>query len=68
MECWKGGCGILQLGQPTQAKGRDQHLEVGSPGGPGTIEPSMGPSVTPTFYKNKNFVQIGVHIKMHIKL
>jgi hypothetical protein len=24
--------------------------------------------VTPTFYKNKNFVQIGVHIKMHIKL
>jgi hypothetical protein len=25
-------------------------------------------SVTPTFYKNKNFVQIGVHIKMHIKL
>jgi hypothetical protein len=25
-------------------------------------------SVTPTFCKNKNFVQIGVHIKMHIKL
>jgi hypothetical protein len=25
-------------------------------------------SVTPTFYKNKIFVQIGVHIKMHIKL
>jgi transposase InsO family protein len=25
-------------------------------------------SVTPTFYKNKNYVQIGVHIKMHIKL
>jgi hypothetical protein len=25
-------------------------------------------SVTPTFYKNKNFVQIGVHVKMHIKL
>jgi hypothetical protein len=25
-------------------------------------------TVTPTFYKNKNFVQIGVHIKMHIKL
>jgi hypothetical protein len=25
-------------------------------------------SVTPTFYKNKFFVQIGVHIKMHIKL
>jgi hypothetical protein len=24
--------------------------------------------VTPTFYKNKNFAQIGVHIKMHIKL
>jgi hypothetical protein len=24
--------------------------------------------VTPTFYKNKKFVQIGVHIKMHIKL
>jgi hypothetical protein len=24
--------------------------------------------VTPTFLKNKNFVQIGVHIKMHIKL
>jgi hypothetical protein len=24
--------------------------------------------VTPTFYKNKNFVHIGVHIKMHIKL
>jgi hypothetical protein len=24
-------------------------------------------SVTPTFYKNKNFVQIGMHIKMHIK-
>jgi hypothetical protein len=24
--------------------------------------------VTPTFYKNKNFVQIGVQIKMHIKL
>jgi hypothetical protein len=23
--------------------------------------------VTPTFYKNKNFVQIGVHVKMHIK-
>jgi hypothetical protein len=23
--------------------------------------------VTPTFYKNKFFVQIGVHIKMHIK-
>jgi hypothetical protein len=26
------------------------------------------PSVTPTFYKNKDFVQIGMHIKMHIKL
>jgi hypothetical protein len=26
------------------------------------------PTVTPTFYKNKNFVQIEVHIKMHIKL
>jgi hypothetical protein len=25
-------------------------------------------SATPTFCKNKNFVQIGVHIKMHIKL
>jgi hypothetical protein len=25
-------------------------------------------AVTPTFYKNKNFVQIGVHIKMHITL
>jgi hypothetical protein len=25
-------------------------------------------TVTPTFYKNKKFVQIGVHIKMHIKL
>jgi hypothetical protein len=25
-------------------------------------------SVTPTFCKNKIFVQIGVHIKMHIKL
>jgi hypothetical protein len=25
-------------------------------------------AVTPTFYKNKNFVQIGVHVKMHIKL
>jgi hypothetical protein len=25
-------------------------------------------TVTPTFYKNKNFVPIGVHIKMHIKL
>jgi hypothetical protein len=25
-------------------------------------------TVTPTFYKNKIFVQIGVHIKMHIKL
>jgi hypothetical protein len=25
-------------------------------------------NVTPTFYKNKFFVQIGVHIKMHIKL
>jgi hypothetical protein len=25
-------------------------------------------NVTPTFYKNKNFVQIGVHVKMHIKL
>jgi hypothetical protein len=24
--------------------------------------------VTPTFYKNKIFVHIGVHIKMHIKL
>jgi hypothetical protein len=24
--------------------------------------------VTPTFYKNKLFVHIGVHIKMHIKL
>jgi hypothetical protein len=24
--------------------------------------------VAPTFYKNKNFVHIGVHIKMHIKL
>jgi hypothetical protein len=24
--------------------------------------------VTSTFYKNKNFVQIGVHVKMHIKL
>jgi hypothetical protein len=24
--------------------------------------------VTPTFYKNKFFVQIGVHIKMYIKL
>jgi hypothetical protein len=24
--------------------------------------------VTPTFYKNKNFMQIGVHVKMHIKL
>jgi hypothetical protein len=24
--------------------------------------------VTPTFCKNKIFVQIGVHIKMHIKL
>jgi hypothetical protein len=24
--------------------------------------------VTYTFYKNKNFVHIGVHIKMHIKL
>jgi hypothetical protein len=23
--------------------------------------------VTPTFYKNKNFVQIGMHIKMHIE-
>jgi hypothetical protein len=27
-----------------------------------------GVDVTPTFYKNKNFVHIGVHIKMHIKL
>jgi hypothetical protein len=25
-------------------------------------------SITPTFYKNKIFVQIGVHIKMCIKL
>jgi hypothetical protein len=25
-------------------------------------------SVAPTFYKNKFFVHIGVHIKMHIKL
>jgi hypothetical protein len=25
-------------------------------------------TVTQTFYKNKFFVQIGVHIKMHIKL
>jgi predicted aspartyl protease len=25
-------------------------------------------TVTPTFYKNKNFVQIVMHIKMHIKL
>jgi hypothetical protein len=30
---------------------------------------SHGFHVTPTFYKNKKrFVQIGVHIKMHIKL
>jgi hypothetical protein len=28
----------------------------------------MNVCVTPTFYKNKNFVQIGVHVKMHIKL
>jgi hypothetical protein len=28
----------------------------------------IGLSVTPTFYKNKIFVQIGVHIKMRIKL
>jgi hypothetical protein len=27
-----------------------------------------GRFVTPTFYKNKSFVHIGVHIKMHIKL
>jgi hypothetical protein len=27
-----------------------------------------GASITPTFYKNKIFVHIGVHIKMHIKL
>jgi hypothetical protein len=27
-----------------------------------------GRFVTPTFYKNKTFVHIGVHIKMHIKL
>jgi hypothetical protein len=27
-----------------------------------------GRFVTPTFYKNKFFVHIGVHIKMHIKL
>jgi hypothetical protein len=27
-----------------------------------------GRLVTPTFYQNKNFVQIGLHIKMHIKL
>jgi hypothetical protein len=30
------------------------------------VERSGG--VTTTFYKKKNFVQIGVHIKMHIKL
>jgi hypothetical protein len=31
----------------------------------GTAAPEF---VTPTFYKNKIFVQIGMHIKMHIKL
>jgi hypothetical protein len=25
-------------------------------------------TVTPTFYRNEIFVQIGVHIKMHVKL
>jgi hypothetical protein len=29
---------------------------------------SLKQFVTPTFYKNNFFVQIGVHIKMHIKL
>jgi hypothetical protein len=34
-----------------------------------TNECDMKTIVTPTFYKNKFFfVQIGVHIKMHIKL
>jgi hypothetical protein len=30
--------------------------------------PKVNLNVTPTFYKNNFFVQIGVHIKMHIKL
>jgi hypothetical protein len=34
----------------------------------GSIKDEIMLSVTPTFYKNKIFVQIGVHIKMHIKL
>jgi hypothetical protein len=35
---------------------------------PNYIRKIFSLGVTPTFYKNKNFVQIGVHIKMHIKL
>jgi hypothetical protein len=32
------------------------------------VEGALGKvAVTPTFYKNKIFVQIGMHIKMHIK-
>jgi hypothetical protein len=39
-----------------------------APGSQGGMQACDGDHVTPTFYKNKNFVQIGVHIKMHIKL
>jgi hypothetical protein len=35
---------------------------------PGSWQSVLQVTVTPTFYNNKNFVQIGLHIKMHIKL
>jgi hypothetical protein len=41
------------LGSQPKRRGRDQHLEVGSPGGPGTMEPPrvvgvIGDSVHPS--------------------
>jgi hypothetical protein len=54
---------VVEVGDLVQRTG-DGH--TGRVLGGREVERSGG--VTPTFYKNKNFVQIGVHIKMHIKL
>jgi hypothetical protein len=50
-------------------------IEVSELFGPGTRDARLSEEVlldslgvTPTFSKNKIFVHIGVHIKMHIKL
>jgi hypothetical protein len=62
-----GAAGVGRHGVGERTDRRGPCISEGREKAPRT-EGTTNRSVTPTFYKNKNFVQIGVHIKMHIKL